>query len=189
MHSLPSSLLIRGTHIGDTTSGSLCDTTSSSKQFSRVPRSVYEDLRLKPLDLRIFCVMVARVGSRSVTDVGRRLICKAIKVSPNTVKRAQARLVEFGHMRSVLSVQGKRSHYQLLSEVFGFVSEAFADVVKPVGIAAVNSARERIRCPKCTKQVFQLLKTGCCRTCNHQAKLVRVIDNRIDRRIGKEMIA
>ena len=85
-----------------------------------MPREVYSDRRLKPVDIRVYCVLASACWQGNVTSLGKRLIAKDACCAECKVGGSLRRLEAFGHMRKPPGqLPGKRAKYVLSSEVLG----------------------------------------------------------------------
>jgi len=105
-------------HTGDPLVGHM-GVPLSRAQFSRVPREVASDRRLKSVDIRVYAVLAASCWQGSTVSVGKRLISKRAPCAERLVAPSLKRLEAAGHIRKVPMKRGQRGLYHLRSAVFG----------------------------------------------------------------------
>jgi hypothetical protein len=92
--------------------------------YARVPWEVVCDRRLKPLDIRVYCMIsgptfqatTAKVGTRRIADcvhASRRLVIGSIR------RRSIRRLEDCGHIKRGKPIRGRREVYVVTSDVLG----------------------------------------------------------------------
>jgi hypothetical protein len=95
------------------------DEPHSRSRYSRVPREVAEDRRLKHRDVRVYSVLASRCWQGNVATIGKRQIAMLTPCAERLVIDSLKRLEETGHIRKLDRRRGQRGVYQLLSDVFG----------------------------------------------------------------------
>jgi hypothetical protein len=87
--------------------------------FSRVPREVSSDRRLKHRDVRVYAVLAASCWQGTVANVGKRLIAKHAPCAERLVVASLKRLEGTGHIKKLPVRRGQRGLYHLVSPIFG----------------------------------------------------------------------
>jgi hypothetical protein len=116
--------------------------------YARIPRDIACDANLKPLDVRVYCMLAGSVWQGNAGQVGTRLIAKCIHASRRLVIESLRRLQECGHIRKATAYRGKRELYVLLSPAFGQkqrdgVEEVAIGPSGPRLVSVPRSARQR----------------------------------------------
>jgi len=114
----PESIDLYVGHTGEPLVGHTGDPLSRG-QYSRVPREVLSDRRLKSRDLRVYAVLAGACWQGSVVSVGKRLIAKRAPCAERLVVPSLKRLEATGHIQKVPVKRGQRGLYHLVSAVFG----------------------------------------------------------------------
>jgi hypothetical protein len=116
----------------------------SRAHYSRVPREVASDRRLKHRDVRVYAVLSSFCWQGNVSQVGRRLIAKLAPCVPRKVPDSLRRLESAGHIQIQPGRRGQRAMYILLSPVFGQKQRAGVDEIisTPNGNARLVSVRK-----------------------------------------------
>jgi hypothetical protein len=87
--------------------------------YARVPWEVVCDRRLKPLDIRVYCMISGGTFQAATAKVGTRRIADCAHASRRLVVASIRRLVDCGHIKRGRQGRGKRETYIVTSEVFG----------------------------------------------------------------------
>lgn len=77
------------------------------------------DPDLKPLDIRVFCVLSGPVFTGSVTSIGTRLLARSVHASRRLVIASLNRMEKRGYIMRPPVKRGERPFYVLTSDVFG----------------------------------------------------------------------
>ncbi len=101
----------------------------SRNQYSRVPREVATDKRLKSRDVRVYSALATCCWQGNVVQVGKRLLARLTPCSSRLVLESLTRLVTAGHIQKLPRCHGQRGGYLLLSGVFGQKQRAGVDEV------------------------------------------------------------
>jgi hypothetical protein len=92
----------------------------SRYQYSRVPREVAEDRRLKARDIRVYSVLAGFCWQGNVSQVGKRRIARLAACAERLVVESLKRLEATGHLqKNPGRRRGQRGRYVLTSAVFG----------------------------------------------------------------------
>jgi hypothetical protein len=150
-----------------------------------IPNEVLEDQRLSHLDFRVYGVMSgARQGSGAWANIGERLIASRARTDRYEVRKAIARLVEFGWIEIRKPAEPQKPNEPLPRNWYHFTSPIFKEIEK---VPEEHPAQEQflIVCPKCGRICGGLLKNlGWCRRCNRQVEM-----DKIARKAAREEIA
>jgi hypothetical protein len=113
-------------------------------KYARVPWEVVCDARLKPLDVRVYCMISGPTYQGATSKVGTRKIASCIHVSRRLVVESIHRLEECRHLQRCNRGRGKRETYFLASDVFSQKQRAGIDevVVNPDGHRRLASVRK-----------------------------------------------
>jgi hypothetical protein len=114
----PESISLYVGHTGEPLVGHLGEPLSRS-QYSRVPREVSGDRRLKPRDVRVYGVLAGCCWQGSTAQVGKRLLAKLACCAERLIIASLKKLEATGHIKKHPVRRGKRGRYVLLSSVFG----------------------------------------------------------------------
>jgi hypothetical protein len=87
--------------------------------YARVPWEVASDERLKPLDIRVYCMISGPTFQAATAKVGTRRIAECVHASRRLVIDSIRRLENCGHIKRAQQERGKREMYVLMSAVFG----------------------------------------------------------------------
>lgn len=91
----------------------------SPKWHGRVPADVSLDLSVSSDAVRIYAILALKTFQGNISTIGLRQIGKLIGRSRTTIQRRVQELVNAGHVAVSDADNGQRSHYELLSPVFG----------------------------------------------------------------------
>jgi Bifunctional DNA primase/polymerase, N-terminal len=92
----------------------------SSEQFSRVPRDVSTDRRLKQRDKTVYSVLACHCWVGNIVKMGKRLIAKLACCAERKVIESLRALEEAGHIRKWQGRRrGQRGQYELVCPIFG----------------------------------------------------------------------
>jgi predicted transcriptional regulator len=87
--------------------------------YARVPWEVVCDRRLKPLDIRVYCMISGPTFQATTARVGTRRIADCVHASRRLVIGSIRRLEDCGHIKRGRETRGKREMYIVTSGVFG----------------------------------------------------------------------
>jgi hypothetical protein len=141
----PDSIDIYVGHTGEPLVGHMGEPLSRT-QFSRVPREVSEDRRLKHRDIRVYAVLAACCWQGNVSQVGKRKIASLAPCAERLVIDSLRRLETTGHIQKQPGrLHGQRGRYVLLSAVFGQKQRSgMEDVARgPNGLRLVSVRKEQ----------------------------------------------
>jgi hypothetical protein len=105
--------------------------------YARIPWEVVCDARLKPLDIRVYCMISGPTFRATTAKVGTRRIAECAHTSRRLVIESIRRLEDCGHIKRGKQQRGKREMYIVMSAVFGQKQRA--------GIQEVISGPSRTR--------------------------------------------
>jgi hypothetical protein len=114
-------------------------------QYARVPWEVVCDKQLKPLDIRVYCMISGPTFQATTAKVGTRRIAECTHASRRLVIESIRRLEDCGHIRRGKQQRGKRELYIVTSAVFGQkqragIQEVISGPSKTRRLATVRSA-------------------------------------------------
>jgi hypothetical protein len=117
----------------------------SRKQYSRIPREVSSDRRLKHRDVRVYAALSTFCRQGSVAQAGKRLLAKLARCAERLVIDSLKNLEATGHIQKCPVCRGARGRYVLLSPVFGQKQSAGVREVAmgPSGPRLVSSPRKK----------------------------------------------
>ena len=116
---VPESIGLYVGHTGEPLVGHTGEPLPRAAQFSRVPREVAEDCRLKHRDVRVYAALAASCWQGNVSHVGKRKIAKLAPCAERLVIDSLRRLEATGHIQKCPRRRGQRGRYVLSSAVFG----------------------------------------------------------------------
>ena len=87
--------------------------------YARVPWEVVCDRRLKPLDIRVYCMISGPTFQATTAKVGTRRIADCVHASRRLVIGRIRRLEDCGHIKRGKPIRGRREVYVVTSDVFG----------------------------------------------------------------------
>lgn len=153
----------------------------SERWFARVPASVLLDAELSAGAKAAHAAMALPIEKgQSTVKIGMRLLGRLTEGrGKTTALRWIAELERRGHIMRQKGASGARNTYSLSSPVFATRSKGSRQGVDTTleNVAEDESTlRQPVQiqhCSECRRPVKQLGKTGWCRTCVHDANLVR----------------
>src|ERR1700730_9046472 len=86
--------------------------------YVRVPWEVVCDTRLKPLDIRVYCMISGPTFQAATSKVGTRRIADCVHASRRLVIGSIRRLEDCGHIKRGKAIRGRREVYVVTSDVF-----------------------------------------------------------------------
>ena len=87
--------------------------------YARIPWEVACDRRLKPLDVRVYCIISGPTFQGTTSQVGQRLIADLSHAARASVVKSLRRLECCGHIKRAVRKLGRREMYLVTSRVFG----------------------------------------------------------------------
>jgi hypothetical protein len=112
--------------------------------YARIPWEVACDRRLKPLDVRVYCIISGPTFQGTTSQVGQRLIANLIHAARVSVVESLRRLECCGHIKRAVRKRGRREMYLMTSKVFGKKQRAGHEEIisSPSGTPRLASVRD-----------------------------------------------
>lgn len=166
----PNISIRRETHVGSGTETPV----EAVPGFAMVPWEVGIDPRLQHVDVRIYCILAACRRGLTV-KIGTRLIARYARTSQRRAIAGLARLVSADYLKVDHGKNGARATYTLTSAWFSADRASTPVDSLPDRVDELREELASIKCPKCSKSVKRLGKTGWCRECNSAIALEKAI--------------